>query len=647
MRYLQRLLGAFLCLLMVCFSGFAQTASDDLVSLQAKQQRLDLVLKDIARQTNKTFSYTSSTINVEQKITISITRKPLKEALDLIFENRIAYKIKGKYIILSPQSPPKDELRKITIRGYIKDKETRQNIAYASIYESSQLVASLSNQNGYFEMKLSATESPQRIALTVSKQQYWSADMRLLGNQDQFLNVNLLSQRLDSIHSVGGEIDPNKIPKEGVKIENVEVPLSEESELKQSIRRNFARIASPVADFFLSMKQKAHINNLDSTFSNPIQLSILPSLGTNQFLGGNTINDVSFNIIGGYNKGVNIMEIGGIFNIIREDARYFQMAGVSNMVGGDVYGLQAGGILNIVKGNIFGLQAGGAFNMTDGDIIGLQVSSIFNIADGDIIGLQAGGIFNIAGKDITGLQAAGLFNINKKSILGGQVAGIINLRPSELRGVQIAGLINLSKKQRGSIQLAGLLNHTHQAEGGFQIGLINIADSAHRLVPIGLLSFIKKGDGYKRIELSVDDLLNTTLSFKTGISKFYNILTVGMPFNIIEKTSYLVGYGLGTTFFEKSSWSIDINLMAYQVVQAKDTWFKSGLFKGSLGVEKKLGKRVSLAIGGGLNYWRNESGYEFERYYAKKPSLIIRESSTDTYKDMIWIGYQGGLRYIF
>jgi hypothetical protein len=201
---------------MVCFSGFAQTASDDLVSLQAKQQRLDLVLKDIARQTNKTFSYTSSTINVEQKITISITRKPLKEALDLIFENRIAYKIKGKYIILSPQSPPKDELRKITIRGYIKDKETRQNIAYASIYESSQLVASLSNQNGYFEMKLSATESPQRIALTVSKQQYWSEDVRLLGNQDQFLNVNLLSQRLDSIHSVGGEIDPNKIPKEDI-----------------------------------------------------------------------------------------------------------------------------------------------------------------------------------------------------------------------------------------------------------------------------------------------------------------------------------------------------------------------------------------------------------------------------------------------
>ena len=91
----------------------------------------------------------------------------------------------------------------------------------------------------------------------------------------------------------------------------------------------------------------ANIENITDTIYRNTQVSIFPYLGTNRQLSGNVINDYSFNIFGGYSRGVRKLEIGGFFNIDRDDVDGFQFAGIFNAVGGKVSAMQFAGLANL------------------------------------------------------------------------------------------------------------------------------------------------------------------------------------------------------------------------------------------------------------------------------------------------------------
>jgi hypothetical protein len=74
-------------------------------------------------------------------------------------------------------------------------------------------------------------------------------------------------------------------------------------------------------------------------------------------MSGQVINNFSLNIFGGYSGGVDGMELGGLFNIDKKDAQYFQAAGLFNMVGGNTNGVQLAGISNTVLKSVQGVQA--------------------------------------------------------------------------------------------------------------------------------------------------------------------------------------------------------------------------------------------------------------------------------------------------
>lgn len=120
------------------------------------------------------------------------------------------------------------------------------------------------------------------------------------------------------------------------------------------------------------------------------------------------INEISFNILYGFNGGVDGFEYGGIFNYNSGNVKGFQMAGVANINKLNTKGFQMSGIANINKLDTKGFQLSTA-NITLGNIEGLQLG-VFNVAK-KVKGLQIG-VFNYRENDDDGISF-GVFNIIK------------------------------------------------------------------------------------------------------------------------------------------------------------------------------------------------------------------------------------------
>lgn len=288
------------------------------------------------------------------------------------------------------------------------------------------------------------------------------------------------------------------------------------------------------------------------------QVSLFGGIGTNGGNSANTTNKLSANILWGHNGGVNGTEVGGLVNSVVKDVNGVQVAGLGNAVGGDVKGTQVGGLFNVNRGTTNGAQAAGLINVGK-KVNGVQAAGLMNVADRGATGIQAAGLGNYSGRDSkAGVQGAGLFNVNQgKSNI--QVAGLFNTGRGR-SNMQIAGLFNVTRST-ANIQVSGLLNVAKKING-FQIGLINIADTAG--ATIGLINIVKSG--YNRFEISGSEVLYFNAELKLGSRKFYNIFHAGYRPQPSGDGYYAFGYGFGTVIkTKKKKVHHNLELLATQI----------------------------------------------------------------------------------
>ncbi len=244
----------------------------------------------------------------------------------------------------------------------------------------------------------------------------------------------------------------------------------------------------------------------------PFQISFVSPLGTNGLEGKNVVNNLSFNMIGGYAAGLHGLEFGGVYNIERAYVKGMQFAGIANIVGEEVDGIQFAGFTNI----------------SSGTVDGAQFSGFANINRGYTKGVQFAGFANIIADRADALQFAGFCNVVKGDVKGVQVAGFTNITGGDVDGLQISGFFNRARNLKG-----------------MQIGVINVCESVEDGVAIGLLSFVK--NGLRQVEISGNEALNTVVAYKTGTEQFYNILAIGAQY-MGDTFRWGVGYGVGTQF---------------------------------------------------------------------------------------------------
>ncbi|MBA4058692.1 MAG: hypothetical protein C0490_28505, partial [Marivirga sp.] len=343
--------------------------------------------------------------------------------------------------------------------------------------------------------------------------------------------------------------------------------------------------------------------------------SFLPFIGTNHKLSGNVINDYSFNIFGGYSRGIRKFEVGGLFNLVREDVEGTQLAGLFNAVGGETSGFQLAGLANLNLDTVRGAQFAGLINLnwnstekfsgaglinfTHQGSRGVHLAGLANITLGEQDGAHLAGLFNFSTKASGPAQVSGLFNFAGGSVKGVQASGLLNFAGNDVRGAQVAGLLNVASHKITGAQVSGLFNYATKVKGA-QIGVINIADSI-KGVPFGFFSFVLKG--YHQIEVSADEIFYTNLAFRTGVRQFYNIFTVGAKPSSFkqDETFWSFGYGIGTAPRLTRWLSLNIDLTANQLLSGNKIDEVNMLNKVYVGAEFRPAKKIAFIVGVTLN----------------------------------------------
>lgn len=333
---------------------------------QVNQQRMGKVLDKISRNGNFHFAYNNKTIPADSLVSVSGYRGTIYSLLNTLLGADYEFKEVPGYIVLRhapgrlslTAEVEEDQFKQFIIRGYVTDAIDHQQMKQVSIYEKNQLISTLTNDQGYFEIKLDSYKGA--LALVASKENYRDTALYVLHN----ININPTTFKR-----------PYK--------------YYPEDEHPGKMESRFSR-------FFISSRQRIQNLNLGGFFAeSPYQLSLTPGLSTHGMYNSQVINNFSYNLIGGYTAGIQGVEFAGLFNIDRKDVNGLQVAGLFNVVGGSVKALQIAGVYNSVGHSVNGVQLAGISNKS-GDIDGgLQASAIINIAR-KVKGVQLAGFVNIA-----------------------------------------------------------------------------------------------------------------------------------------------------------------------------------------------------------------------------------------------------------
>lgn len=304
--------------------------------------------------------------------------------------------------------------------------------------------------------------------------------------------------------------------------------------------------------FFLAISSSTLFGqSADSLTTNPFQISFIYPLGTNGVYSQNIENNVSINIIGGYNGGLDGIEVGGYFNVLRYNMNGIQLCGFTNVVMGQTEGIQLAGFANV-----------------GGDTVkGLQMAGYANVNARHTSGLQAAGFANVNGGSTHGVQLAGFANVNGGQLQGPAIAGFANIVADSSEGVQLAGFANISGSNVDGSQISGFLN-VCKTLNGCQLGFINIADTVESGLALGFLSIVKKG--YWAFELESNESFYTSAQLKTGTEKLYNVFSLSIKPQD-QRLKWAYGYGLGTNFTLANKLDANLEISSHYVME--DGWY--------------------------------------------------------------------------
>ncbi|MGZ8545370.1 MAG: hypothetical protein ACXWV0_08740 [Flavisolibacter sp.] len=599
-----------LCLGLI-FSGIAgaQALLNKPVSMELNRQRLDHVLEIMSNKGNFYFSYHSNIVKKDSLVTMASATRTVKQWLEVLLPDHYEFRESGNYIIIR-KTPVKLTLvtnkavaedKFYQVSGYVLDDGTGDWIHNASIYETSLLLSTLTNASGFFKLRFK--QKNKKLYLTVSKEFYRDTSFVLDPGFNQQVTVTLMPRTSGEYTIIGP--DDYFAPEElKLRVQQADSSIVEYTySMTDSIKVEKTRMGGLLA----TTQQKIQGLNIRNFFATrPFQFSITPGLGTHGQLSPQVTNHFSLNLFGGYNGGVDGVEIGGLFNIDKKSVRYFQSAGLFNIVGGYMHGFQVAGINNTVLDSVIGFQAAGVNNMVKGKMSGFQVGGVYNHVTEEVNGVQVGGVGNFARRDVSGVQ----------------VAGVMNFANRTLNGVQVSGVINYAKHVKG-----------------VQIGLINISDTSEGL-GIGLINVVFKG--YHKLSFYADELVNANAAFKTGSRRLYNILQAGMNFSDSNEV-FTFGYGFGTEMRIGKTFSLNPEFTLQHLYLG--SWDYANLLgKAKLNLNIRFGKYFSVFGGPVVNAYRSRQDVKFDGY-----RLVVPPSGYKTYNwgsnVKGWLGWNAGINF--
>src|SRR5690606_34169818 len=158
------------------------------LTINFEQERLDVALKKISQAAEFTFSYNSSIVETDKRISYRFTQKTVREILDILFHGEIQYRARGKYIILTkaPKSSSTNEAK--VLSGYVIDEATGKRLQNVSVYDPVTLTSAVTDSYGYFNLEIK-NPTGEDIKLAVNKRDYTDTLLVVPSSDGRLLNI--------------------------------------------------------------------------------------------------------------------------------------------------------------------------------------------------------------------------------------------------------------------------------------------------------------------------------------------------------------------------------------------------------------------------------------------------------------------------
>ena len=553
------------------FVSISLFAQENTISIKFDQEPLLEALAKIDQQTTKQLSYNPQILPKSEVVNKSYESEQIEKVLGDMLGSRYELKEIGNYLIIQKKITKKEKTT-FQIAGGVKDAVTGQQLKDVSVYEINSLESTLTNDQGEFELK--AKTGADVATFLVSKKDY----------KDTIIQVST--------------IRPMEAP--------IVLNQEKENKLGQAIRDQVKIFSEGLAKLFTSDKVIKNARNVNMVDTRMFQISLVPSVGTNRKMSPQIKNRFSLNVFAGYSYGVQGLELGGFYNIDREEVRGVQIGGFGNTVGGEVHGLQMGGFVNT----------------TDDYVRGAQIGGFINIASDSVNGFQMGGFTNIT-RDMQGVQIAG-FNNHTKNTSGFQLSGFVNTA-GDMDGCQMAGFVNVAKEVRG-----------------FQLSVVNIADSVATGVPLGLLNIVKK-NGLLSPGIESDDVVPYRFTFRSGLDKFYTVLSIGTN----PGEHWTLGAGFGSKLFtgDKKTFLLNPEIRWLNLAKGLPDETQNYMVRFNFNLGYQIFKRLWITSGPSVNFYftnqLDEQGIP-EIDIASSPFLDKLSGGT---RHQMWLGYTFGVNF--
>jgi hypothetical protein len=614
------------------------------VSLHLHKVPLDDALFAIGRAGDFDFSYNAGILPADSLVSVDAQAEPVRKVMARVIGDAYDLRPIGNHLLIARRkaSPALSILpADLNLEGFLIDAETGDRVRFATVFSDTRHTT-MTDANGHYLLTMPG--STREAALHFSKR----------GFHDTLVVV-----RPDRATSLTVGLRPYP---------NYNVPLA-----SREVNIVGDKMPEPelMTDWFVSETQRAMTENLPGpVLAFPIQISLVPSIGTNRLLSGGMVNNVSVNILVGYANGVRGVEIGGLVNIDRADVNGVQVAGLTNAVGGNVTGVQVGGLVNLVRGNVKGLQVAGLANVNAADVSGLQIAGLVNYAPRPVLGAQISGLVSYALGDLQSIQVSGLSSYAKGDVGGFQIGGLNSYAAGKVRSFQIGGLSSYAQGDVGGFQIGGLSSYARGNVGGFQIGglssfaqgdvkglqlsglvnkarclrgaqigLVNIADSSAGF-QLGLVNINKKG--YTAIEFSANETFQANLAYKSGRRGFYTLLNGGWRQGP-RTYAFTYGAGIGSmaTF---NHLRIGLELSCNQVVEERVGFNDLNLLmpaRASVGI--RIG-RMELYGGTSASLHVTNARTLTGEVRSEIGGRPFWEYEADALQLRAWMGWQAGIR---
>ncbi len=335
----------------------------------------------------------------------------------------------------------------------------------------------------------------------------------------------------------------------------------------------------------------------DEFIYRPVSISLIPPVSTNWLSARRVKSNLSLNLVGGRLGRLEGVELGALYNSVREDIIGVQAAFGGNACGGSVTGAQLGFGASVADGAVRGAQCAFGAVFAGSGLSGVQLAFGAAVSDGRVAGLQSAFGATVADGDLTGAQLCTGVNVTGGDLRGAQL-GSANICAGQ--SVLQLGFLNAAGRTR--LAQLGFVNIADRVDG-IQVGFVNIAERSDW--SFGFISVAENG----RFDFCIEtgDAPLGAVALKAGTRRVYNVFTLG--YTPADSARLFTGIGIGVHFpFDR--FFIDCDITTHSVFRGPK-WFSAGSDFGVLArvrpaVGYRLTRWLALAAGPSLALWRSD-----------------------------------------